>query len=146
MLSTVLALLPWAVALFFLIGAVGMSMRLTRAETAQVEAEDRAVAMRSAAIASVVPLSWLWQMVEAPEAVDDARARIYLAQAFEAIREAIAADEATMADLVEEALDRAQPRRLPRYPQIPSYIASPEDALAMPREVIDLRGARTDDL
>ena len=81
---------------------------------------------QEAALRSMVtPLAWVHL-----SNVDDRLVRHGAAAAFEAVRMGLALDLDEMGGLMSEVPD--PPRRMPRYPQVPPYLARPEDVAQVP--------------
>lgn len=76
------------------------------------------------------PLKWAWDLLgdEAFSSSPTARwLRVYLASVIGTLQDALAAEDATVAEWLEKVPE--PPRRLPKYPQIPPYLARPEDVV-----------------
>lgn len=82
----------------------------------------------------VDPLTWIWNHVETrtfENMVEESHVvRHHLVNAFVSLRLALDLDDEEMAQVIEMAAE--PPRRLPRYPQVPPFLASPEDAAQIP--------------
>lgn len=84
----------------------------------------------------LVPLTWTWDAVETlaetttqvpPHSGDTVRLRHYLLACFQEIQKTLLQDDVEMTETMAEARSATPPRRLPRYPQTPPYLARPED-------------------
>lgn len=94
--------------------------------------KDRAMA---ALRALLVPLGWTYEMVMDqadvhPEFV--ARLRVYLHAIYGDVQGGLFATDVEMAEHRDAAALMDPPRRLPRYPQVPPYLATVEDVAGVP--------------
>lgn len=132
MIVTVLAV---TTALFLATTVVAVHQKMKAEEArdeAQKEAGDASVRLQSAAQA-VVPLTWAWDVVEssvAGETPSVQKLRHYLVNAFTSLQLALDRDDLAMTEAMESVPE--PPRRLPRYPQVPPYLASPADVANVP--------------
>lgn len=115
--------------------AVHQKMKAEEARDEAVKAATAAHLRLNHARSTVAPLAWSWDIVEAgsldgllPVAVT--RLRHFLVSAFSSIQQAADMDDLAMAETMERVPE--PPRRLPRYPQVPPYLASPEDVANIP--------------
>lgn len=88
---------------------------------AKVEA-DR---LTEAVVEVLTPLTWAWE-----EFGDEPRLKHHLTQALVTLRAGLGADDVEMADRM--ASVPLAPRRLPRYAQVPPFLATPEDVASVP--------------
>lgn len=102
------------------------------AEKAKEDAEMRAGyadARLQAAREALVPMAHAWDHVETrtfENMVEESSVlRHFLVATFRSIQDATGLDDLEMAEALEAAPE--PPRRLPKYPQVPTYLASPED-------------------
>lgn len=116
-------LVPWAVAGLIFLGAMGLSKRVTDTE----ETLDRTRTRLEATLTSMV-WTFRWSEQEAAE-----RPRAYMAHGIEYVRQALDVDFVRMGEIIEEIeATYVPPRRMPRYPQIPPYLAGEADVVKMP--------------
>lgn len=92
--------------------------------------------MEDGLIGLVRPLVWTWDLVsdietEHPEFV--ARVKAYLTSAFSLTADGLGSEDVEMAEIIEHARAADPPRRIPKYPQVPPYLATPEDAVMIPK-------------
>lgn len=131
---------PWTLAVLLLISAVGQALRVTKAwaELAAAQGERDAAIFERTRIEDrardiLVPLTWAWDLVEDESGrFDDIRARLYLVAAYTEIQKALLLDDVGMTEAIEEARGHEAPRRMPRYPQTPPYLASAQDVAGAP--------------
>ncbi len=132
------------------LGAVGMTAKIRRVQEAHIAAnlEAQAAVFERTRIEErtrdlLVPLGWIWDHLDADlrDLVPDARLRLYLVATYSTIQEALQADDLEMAEAMEAARLHDAPRRMPRYPQVPAFLARPEDAVSMPAQTFDGYGA-----
>ena len=86
---------------------------------------------RSDALADVLtPITWAWEEFDG----GDLRLRHHLTQALTTLQAGLAADDVEMTDRMAEVQD--PPRRLPKYPQVPAFLATPEDVAQVPLQMV----------
>ncbi len=114
---------------------MGFALRAKDLDEARVQAEtDGAAAWFEAARLTqnvedlLVPLTWAWDLGPRPGTDGVDRLRAYLTAAYTEAQKALLKDDVEMTDAIEAARLHAPPRRLPKYPQVPPYLATPEDA------------------
>lgn len=127
-----------------IVSAIAWRLRLDVIE-AQSEAFDRtwerdeAIVKASNATdalkALLIPLGWTYEMVMDqadvhPEFV--ARLRVYLHAIYGDAQGGLQANDVEMAEYRDAAALMDPPRRLPRYPQVPPYLATVEDVAGVP--------------
>lgn len=131
---------PWGLAAFFLVSAVGNAQRVAKAGTELVQAQadrDAAIFERTRiedrARDLLVPLTWIWDSTDQVSERDFSaalprdRARLYLVAAYTEVQKALLLDDVEMTDALEQARGQEPPRRMPRYPQTPPFLASVAD-------------------
>lgn len=108
--------------------ALRRQRRIVAAKDAELTGLRNEAKRRAAALTEVVtPLSWAWDEFGAE---GDSRLRHHLTQALVTVQGGLAADDVEMTDRMAEVPDA--PRRLPRYPQVPPFLATPEDVAQVP--------------
>lgn len=127
--------------LVLFLGAVGMTTKMKTLEARAVEAEGREAKaiFESARVQDrmndlLVPLGWVWGAMKDQDAAPHgaARLRLYLVAAYTEVQKGLLLDDLEMAEALERAALVDPPRRLPRYPQVPAFLASPEDVAGVP--------------
>lgn len=135
---------------FVLLGglAIGLAFRVQdlqgEAATLAVEkasAEFEVARLTQHAEDLLVPLTWTYDHVEAIGEHEPAstfgRLRAYLVACYLEVQKMILKDDVEMTDAMAEARSAQPPRRLPRYPQTPPFLARPEDAAG----IISIQGS-----
>lgn len=97
-------------------------------------AVERLTLVRDSIRSTLIPLVWALDEAD-PDRGDlnrDARGlqvrlRYYLHQAIVEVQTALGEDDMKMSETIVQVRDVLPPRRLPRYPQVPPYLATPED-------------------
>lgn len=131
----VVTILAATTALFLATTFVAVHQKM-KAEEARDEAEKEALAAvgrLGSAHAALVPLTWSWEILEGgrlPTGGDVTKLRHHLVNVFSTLQVALDQDDLAMAETM--ATIPEPPRRLPRYPQVPPYLASPEDVANVP--------------
>lgn len=119
-------------------GLIAQGLRLTRlggrlaeAESAVDKAEFEVARLTQHAEDLLVPLTWTYDAVtgSAPGsiAVHPDRLRHYLVACYIEVQRALLKDDVEMTELLGAARTQPQPRRLPSRPQVPPFLATPED-------------------
>lgn len=96
---------------------------------------DEALGRLECARRSLQPLQWAYDFnqgyLDLPhaDAAASARMRHYLAALYSDLQDALGLDDVQMAEVRDRMRMTDPPRRLPKYPQIPPYLATPEDAV-----------------
>lgn len=140
MLITVLFLLAILGALLALVVLIvsrdrdlAQDVEEAKAETIAHEFEE--ARLRQHAESVLIPLGWIRDLIGA-EAGDvllpAARLQAYLTQAYVEVQLSLLLDDVEMTDLVHDATAILPPRRLPKYPQTPPFLATPEDIAGVP--------------
>jgi len=117
-------------ALFLATTAVAIQQK-QKAEEDLDDAEMRAAhahELLDHATDAIEPLAWAWDVVEssvAGETPSVQKLRHFFIGAFRSVQAAAGLDDLEMADVMARVSE--PPRRLPKYPQVPTYLASPED-------------------
>ena len=93
----------------------------------RVEAKRRSDALNDV----LTPITWAWNEWAVG---DDPRLRHHLTQALVSVQAGLAADDVEMTDRMAEVPDA--PRRLPKYPQVPAFLATPEDVAQVPLQMV----------
>lgn len=115
--------------------AIGLAFRSRdlALELAEAKADADANAFEVARLTQhaedlLVPLTWTWDHVEAdPVEGFGPRLRAYLVACYLEVQKMVLKDDVEMADVMVEAREHPQPRRLPTRPQVPPFLARPED-------------------
>lgn len=93
-------------------------------EKALLKAESELRHARADIHGAILPLVWMLDLQE-----DQPRIGTYATTALVSVRDALGATDVEMADLVDHARLVGPPRRLPKYPQTPPFLATPEDVV-----------------
>jgi hypothetical protein len=131
----------WVTTALFIATGFCLIVTVRKKEAAEQEAFDRAwerdayLDQRDEAWAALrglaVPLGWAYAMNEqAGPTVDIGavrRFRQYLASIYSYVQMGLTYTDVQMAELRDECALADAPRRMPRYPQVPPYLATPED-------------------
>lgn len=100
-----------------------------------MDAQEELARTKDAVRRLTVPLGWAYvlpSVYDHPENVNPMRElRHYLVAIYAEVQDALHADDVQMAEVRDQAAMVDPPRRLPRYPQVPPYLATVEDALGL---------------
>lgn len=114
--------------------AVHQKMKAEEARDDALAVANDATFRLNRAREAIAPLSWAWDVVETMTGgvggTVATKLRHYLVSAFSSIQMAADLDDLGMAETMETVPE--PPRRLPRYPQVPPYLASPADVANIP--------------
>lgn len=85
----------------------------------------------------LVPLTWSWDLLEAdPDHPNHAPLRAYLMAVYIEAQKALEADDPYMTEAILAARETPQPRHLPKAPQVPPFLARPEDIVGLGEAIL----------